>query len=81
MSGTPTAGAAALHLAARPRAPPAEAVGALAAQAVLDQVTGAGPGSPNRLRQVDNRPERHNPHPAEGRSRPNGRGRFPSALL
>ncbi|GAA2323962.1 S8 family peptidase [Streptomyces kunmingensis] len=48
------AGAAALYLSGHPAATPAEVGRALADRAAQGRVTGAGPGSPNKLLQVDN---------------------------
>ncbi|MZD09102.1 S8 family serine peptidase, partial [Streptomyces sp. SID5785] len=52
MASPHAAGAAALYLGDRPRATPAEVGRALTDRAVTGRVTGAGPGSPNRLLQV-----------------------------
>jgi subtilisin family serine protease len=52
MASPHAAGAAALYLAAHPRATPAQVSKALAAQAVSGKVSGRGVGSPNKLLQV-----------------------------
>ncbi|MFI0964852.1 S8 family peptidase [Streptomyces sp. NPDC021080] len=52
MASPHAAGAAALYLADRPRAAPAQVVKALVGQAVPGKVSDAGPGSPNRLLHV-----------------------------
>ncbi|GGT32982.1 S8 family peptidase [Streptomyces chromofuscus] len=52
MASPHVAGAAALHLADRPKATPAQVSRALVAGAVSGKVFGRGPGSPNKLLQV-----------------------------
>ncbi|MER5951986.1 S8 family peptidase [Streptomyces sp. NPDC001904] len=54
MASPHAAGAAALYLADHAWATPAEVSKALVERAVSGRVTGAGPGSPNKLLQVDN---------------------------
>ncbi|MFE0175881.1 S8 family peptidase [Streptomyces sp. NPDC059002] len=54
MASPHVAGAAALYLADHPSAPPAEVAKALVERAVPGKVTGGGPGSPNRILQVNN---------------------------
>ncbi|MGW1728308.1 S8 family peptidase [Streptomyces sp. NPDC002306] len=52
MAAPHAAGAAALYLAGRPRATPAQVARALVAQAADGRVSGRGPGSPDRILQV-----------------------------
>ncbi|MGW7244514.1 S8 family peptidase [Streptomyces sp. NPDC054804] len=52
MASPHVAGAAALYLAGHPKATPAQVAAALIAGAASGKVTGAGPGSPNRLLRV-----------------------------
>lgn len=54
MASPHAAGAAALYLAGHPKATPAQVGKALVQRAVSGKVGGAGPGSPNKLLQVDN---------------------------
>ncbi|MEU9456358.1 S8 family peptidase [Streptomyces sp. NPDC048277] len=52
MAAPHVAGAAALYLAGRPKATPAQVAAALVDRAATGKVSGAGPGSPNRLLRV-----------------------------